>query len=405
MMKHFIQGLIVGNTINLTIDGKLYKKSCPNEASADAFFNAIVEAKANPTDDAVEILLTHLNQSMRVAKENGLDYDMETGEIYLKGFNTPIPELLVKTIEKNHEKGRSIDNVVNFWKLLMINPDKRVRTSLFDFIAKHDFSITDNGYMVVYKAVEYFDQNNSNDLNTFVTNAAFHVRKDWKCSPSKYAVYQDEDGTYHITKETTLSNWDVTEKNVTYIGNLAKLEKASADLSAKDDAVKFIPKHVTYNMSSFNIAKETIRLGVPQKMERKECDSDPVNECSYGLHVGATSYVRSFASRGSAILTCFVNPAHVIAVPNYDRSKMRVCEYFPYALNERDENGNFTVVDQPYFEHDYLAYEKEELDRQIKAINDKETRVGVDTRQAEDDRKIEEVLKALKSRVVDLEQV
>jgi hypothetical protein len=139
-------------------------------------------------------------------------------------------------------------------------------------------------------------------------------------------------------------------------------------------------------------------------MDRVDCDSDPQRDCSYGLHVGATSYVESFAASSSVILVCLVNPAHVVAVPNYDHSKMRVAEYFPFALANR-ESGSIDIVEQPYMEHDYIAYEQEELERQIEAINDEEERVGVDVHEAQDDRNIEEVLKALQSRVVDLETV
>lgn len=402
-MKHFIQGLAIGNTINLTIDGRLYKKTCANEAAADAFFDAIIAAQANPNDEAVETLLSYLNKTMRTAKKNGLEYDVETGLVYLPNFNTPIPDLLVQTIEKYHEKGRKMDNILNFWKLLMINPDKRVRESLFNFIATHDFSITDNGYMVVYKAVEFFDAENNSDLNTFVANSAYHVRKNWSCSPSKYAVYADEEGSFHITKEVTFKKWDVNEKKVTYLGNLKKLEDKMDEMSNEDKAVAFIPRYVVGKKDRFDLEREKIRLGVPQTMERKECDSDPAIECSYGLHVGATTYVKSFAGSTSTILVCLVNPAHVVAVPSYDHSKMRVAEYFPFAIANRNDQGDIDVVDQPYFEHDYRAYEVEELERQIAAINKEESRVACDVDAAEDDREIEEVLKALQTRVVDLE--
>ena len=401
-MKHFIQGLIVGNTINFNVDGRSYKKSCPTEETADAFFDALIAAKNDPTDEMVEELLSHLNQTMRTAKENGLEYDLETGDVYLKGFNTPIPEMLVKTIEKYHDKGRDMINIMNFWKLLMINPDERVRTQLFDFIGRHDFSVTDNGYMVVYKAVELFDAEQDSDLNTFVGGAAYHVTKDWGTSLKKYAVYQVNDsGDYKITKQKTLNGWDLEKKGVTFIGNLKELEKKIGELSKDKDAVSYIPRYCTWGSGKFDLEKEKIRLGVPQVKDRSNCDSDPSRDCSNGLHCGATSYVESFASSSSVILVCLVNPAHVVAVPNYDHSKMRVSEYFPFALAERNE-GKIDIVEQPYFDHDYLAYEVEEVERQIEAINNEEERVGVDVHEAQDDRDIKEVMKALQTRVVDI---
>lgn len=402
-MTHFIDALVIGNNVNLTIDGRLYKKNCKNEEATDAFFDAIVDAQTNPTDEAVENLLGMLDTTIRIANDNGLEYDTETGLVYFPGFSTPVPELLVETIEEYHAKGRKMDTILNFWKLLMINPDKRVRTSLFDFIATHDFSLTENGYMVVYKAVESFDNQNDSDLNIFVAKSAYHVRKNWSCSPAKYAVYSDEDDNLHITKETTLAGWDMDEKGFTYQGNLKKLEDKMADLSKNDTSTSFIPIYVKWNKKKFDLNAERIQLGVPQTKERKDCDSDPAIDCSIALHVGATKYVQSFAYDSSTILACLVNPAHVVAVPKYDHSKMRVSEYFPFGIAERNENGEIDIVDKPYYDHDYIAYEVEELNRQIEAIHNEEERIGVDVEQAEDMRDIDEVLKALQSRVVDIE--
>jgi len=403
-MTHFINGLKVGLTINLTIDGKLYKKSCTDEEQANKFFNAILLSSKNPTNEAVEMLLAHMNTSMRKAKENGLDYDMETGEVFLHGFNTPIPELLVSTIENYHENGFPMESIINFWKLLMVNPDKRVRVSLFDFIQTHDFSLTENGYMVVYKAVESFEEIEDN-LISFIGEAVYRVRKDWKASPARYAVYKDlADNTYHITKATTIENWSEVEKNIEYVGNLKTLEKNLTTMSNAKDIVKFLPGRVKNNPSSYNVEKETVYLGVPHKMERRECDSDPATDCSYGLHVGATSYVKSFASSNSVILVCLVNPAHVVAVPNYDHSKMRVSEYFPFGIAQRDSSGNIDSVKQSYFEHDYIDYEVEELERQLEAIENEEQPVYVDCNEAEDERQLVEIKKILETRVVDLQE-
>jgi hypothetical protein len=403
-MKHNITGSKVGTSVSIMIDFRAYKKIFATPEEANLFFIEFLKEKKIADDQSVKNILMHLNKKARKAHQNGLEYDEQTGLVYLTGFNSPVPDLLVKTIEDYHKNGFPKENIINFWKLLMVNPDKRVRESLFQFLSKFDFAITDNGYFVTYKAVETLDtQESTDDLNAFVAEATYRVRKDWKKSPSKFCVYLDlNDNTYHITNESTYENWDEEEKNVEMVGNLKSLEDKMKTVYEKDGSVKYIPIHVKKRMSSFDIAKETVRLGVPQQMQRKECNSDPAVECSYGLHVGSTPYVRSFASSTSTILVCLVNPAHVIAVPEYDRSKMRVCEYFPIAITTRDENGDINSFDQSYYESDYMAYEKEELERQIEAINNEEKRVTVDTVIAEDERSIQEVLSILSSRVVDL---
>lgn len=69
-------------------------------------------------------------------------------------------------------------------------------------------------------------------------------------------------------------------------------------------------------------------IGKTISVPRNEVSDDPHSACSFGLHVGALSYVRDFASRGDRIIICEVDPANVVSVPNdANGTKMRVCEY------------------------------------------------------------------------------
>ena len=145
-----------------------------------------------------------------------------------------------------------------------------------------------------------------------------------------------------------------------------------------------------------------IQLGAPVKMERKECDSDPARDCSYGLHVGATKYVESFATRNGAILVCLVNPAHVVAVPHYDHSKMRVAEYFPFALATYND-GKIDIVEDAYYEDDYCEYELQELEKAIEMIKAEEKPYCAAKGAEEEQRPMSELLKMLETRLVDIE--
>src|SRR5690606_12635804 len=75
----------------------------------------------------------------------------------------------------------------------------------------------------------------------------------------------------------------------------------------------------------------TIKVGELVQMERKDCDADPKQDCSYGLHVGNKRFL-SNGTFGSTGLVVLVNPSKVIAVPEYNKNKMRVCEYLPIAI-------------------------------------------------------------------------
>lgn len=433
-----ITGNKIGNVVNLMIEGKLYTKNCGDNESAVAFYKVVLNAKQNPSDENVDRIFEFLNKNIRIAKVGGFEFEPETGNVYLAGFNTPVPQLLMNTIEDYAENGFPLDSIVNFWKLLMANPDVRVRESLFKFIQTHDFALTDKGYMIVYKSVDFMTKVDM-DLAAFVSNAYFHIKKDWSVSPARYVVYKqwthqeitvetesgydlegfdsydeyyDEYGyepeyiqgssrteirstfEYKYTKKTTFEGWNTTEKNVELVGNLDELQK-NLDKMLEEQSSTFTDHH-THTMK--------IKLGVPVKMDRKNCDSDPAEECSYGLHVGATKYVKTFGGSKCPVLVCLVNPMHVVAVPNYDNSKMRVTEYFPFALASRDEDGSIDIVKQPYFEHDYVAHEAKELEELLAKAKENdvfrpETAKGAD----DDDRSNDEYANILKSRVVDLQ--
>jgi hypothetical protein len=386
-----IQAIKVGTTVNISINGKFHKKNCSSMDEANELFKLALLAKENPSNDNLKAVRLFLNEKTRVALMIGLDSveaNPDTGEVYLAGFNTPIPFVLVDIIKDYHKNGFPLTSILNFWSLLMVNLDTRIRENLFDFIVKHDFVLTDNGYMVVYKAVAY--QNKvDNDLAEFVSNQYLKVKKDWKCSPNKYTVYQDSDNNYGMTKNETIGGWDLDDKNIIIVGRLGEL---NAELDKIEVKSVYTDKH-TKTMS--------IQLGVPVRMKRNDCDGDPAVECSVGLHVGSTKYVESFGGEGDAVLVCLVNPAHVVAIPNYDRSKMRVSEYFPFALATY-ENKKIDIIEEKYFESDYMTYEKTELAEMIAKLKQEELPIQPALNAEEEVRPMSELLKMLEHRLIDL---
>lgn len=76
-------------------------------------------------------------------------------------------------------------------------------------------------------------------------------------------------------------------------------------------------------------------VGMIVEMPREKVDPNPDRTCSFGLHVAAPDYVRSWY-KNQTIVECLVNPADVVAVPrDYNETKMRVCRYqiVSYAKN------------------------------------------------------------------------
>lgn len=116
-----IQGIKVGTTVNVSIDGKLTKKICGSIDEANELFRMVLKAKENPTDEAVKMLRSFLNEKTRIAMLAGLETDPDSGEVFLAGFNTPVPLTLVEVVKEYHDNGFPIEAIINFWKLLMIN--------------------------------------------------------------------------------------------------------------------------------------------------------------------------------------------------------------------------------------------------------------------------------------------
>jgi len=393
-----IQGVKIGNMVNLSIDGKLHKKNCGSPKEADELFKAVLKAKDNPSDINVRALRSLLNEKLRVALMAGLETDPETNEVYLAGFNTPVPAKLVEVAKEYHDNGYPLDAIINFWKLLMINPDTRVRTSLFDFISTHDFSLTDKGYMVVYKAVyrkNEEEEGQSTEFAEFVSNQVLKVKKSWKESPKNYVVYRNDEGQYAITGVKTAEKWNEQDKGVEVLGNLNELFEAIYVADEKTEAN--VPVYTDMHTRSMHI-----ELGKPVSIERVECDSDPARDCSYGLHCGATKYVERFAGYKGVVLACLVNPANVVAVPQYDHSKMRVAEYFPFAYATY-EDGKIDIVEQGYYEDDYCQYEVEELEAEIAKVQAEELPIGTAKNAEAETRSMSELMKMLESRLIDIE--
>jgi len=75
-------------------------------------------------------------------------------------------------------------------------------------------------------------------------------------------------------------------------------------------------------------------VGQVVTMNRRDCDDNPTQTCSAGLHVAAYDYAHNFGS-GNLVL-CEVDPRDVVAVPiDYDQKKMRTCRYEVVGLADK----------------------------------------------------------------------
>ena len=386
----------IGNMVKISLGGKLHQKNCGTPKEADELFRLCLKAKEDPSDQNILDIRGYLNERTRVAIEAGLEHDPETSEVFLAGFNTPVPDTLVEIIKEYHENSYPLDAIMNFWKLLMLNPDVRIREVLFDFIKTHDFVLTDNGYMVVYKAVYDVKEDGADTaFAEYISNRYLHVKKTFKESPKNHIVYKNDEGDFATTNVKTAEKWKETDKDIEFLGNLNELFDAIYN-SEIDEDEKSVPVFTDMHTRSMRIV-----LGQPVKQDRKDCDANFRKDCSNGLHVGATKYVETFG--GQTVLVCYVNPANVVAVPDYDHSKMRVCEYFPFAIATYNDR-KIDVIEQAYFESDYCEYEAEELENLVEKIQANEKPIErAKNAENDEERPMSELLKIVESRLVDIE--
>jgi len=393
-MKNLI-GNKIGNVVNLVIDGNAFQKTFASQDEANAFFKLMHKARSGD-ESAYNAVMSELNRRYKTIIKGILEKD-STDTYYLKGIDIPMPELLAETFVDYLDNEFDVTPLVNFWKLLITNSDPRVRTDLFKFLNQYNFAITDNGYFIAYKAVIVKEESKDEDLAAFVSNQYLKI-KSWKKNPANYEVvtfsktevveienpdynedrdFMDDDDEFDneepefIEKRITTFHLKLVkegERNPdfgTFVkshGNLLDLFKG-IDKIAESNRTLYESKHSGKN------GRIEQQIGVPVKQERSTTDNDPKVECSSGLHVGSTKYVESFANSNDTILLTLVNPAHVVAVPEYDTSKIRTCEYFPYAVLDRLDNGKFEVIEElPYFEDEYMTYEKADLEKEVARI-------------------------------------
>lgn len=343
------------DSLSLVLGNKHYTFS--GDRVNGIFEKAMIYHKS-PTFENHELLIAEISPIFRQKYAEHFTFDGTN--YYLGQTSTPIPQKLAETIVDFVEKDYPLDSFTNFWKLCMANPNKEARDKFFDYCQKYGIAITSKGYAILYKAVN--KRENGSRTGKIVTNqnlahfvsASLLKVKGMKKGAHRFSVYKTIDG--YVLHETYRSDYHGTG---TFEGNLHDLS-ANINTFPQESGLVFTPgHHGSHGME--------IVLGEPVTMPREKCDPNINNECSYGLHIGSYQYVRSFGEGMDTILACLVNPADIVAIPQHDTSKIRCCRYYPYAVIERDRQGNWDELESRFFEEDYEGLETEEMHQLIES--------------------------------------
>jgi hypothetical protein len=195
-----------------------------------------------------------------------------------------IPSDFVEKILEAEEEGNEaeIKKFKNFWTLVSLNPDSRVRNNLFWFIRKWDMKITEAGLIIAYRNADIKEESGySTEQVKNIINSYYQAK--YVEGKNPYEIYGVDGG--------------INEMSLGEIYDHIINEGANS------------PTYTDQHSHS-----TTIKLGQPVRMPREETDECQENSCSRGLHTGAKGWLKNnyFGAVGLQVL---VNPANVVAVP------------------------------------------------------------------------------------------
>ena len=314
-----------------------------------AFYHAAMDYSRDKDQESLDLLEEMLFPHKRYLTGGDLS-EGPNGEIYFKDTPIPIPATLSEQLFEFLDNDWPIYALRNFWYRAMLNPSSHARDGFFTFCRKYGVTITDNGYALLYKAVTTKTVIPSElDLASLVGQRYLAL------------IANGEDPDQWIVVQASASVTDVVGDDVSYYVVAAGEEFEGTVLGTVGVLFQDIPTLAQNKPTTTYTDKHSrtmdIRLGVPCVKNRSECDPDINQSCSFGLHVGSYAYVNMFGGKSDPIMACLVDPAMVVALPESDDSKIRVCEYLPYALMNRDVEGEWQEIPSSYFESDYEVHD------------------------------------------------
>lgn len=376
-----IKATRVGYTIVCFINAKMYQKTFNSDSEVLAVYeqalntdsadedevNSLVslfEAPKTAEEREIELEYERLKEEQESRKEllewmdeikslGDPDFEVRGVSLYMKGIGISIPEFLAREFAERRDCVEDRQSLINFWRLLSLNPDPRCREDLYKFLINNKMVVTPSGYFLAYRNANVKHDSNSRDLFEFV-NKEWAKIKGWKKSPKNYSVLEKVEGEgplYMVKSDGLLTKWfSKGNENYDSIGNL---EDMYDDFKNSDyDKVVYTDAHS---------GSTTIIIGQPVSIPRSECDADPDRTCSRGLHLGSTNFM-SVGYFGQVGLICLCNPMNVVAVPYTDGQKLRTSEYLPIGIAEYDEEGSIVPVESATFEYDYAEHTEEQLE-------------------------------------------
>jgi hypothetical protein len=325
--------------LSAVINGKHFHIDHPDYI--EKIMKAITEYENGSKFDEQDIL-NILTYGRYITLKDVKGISVENGHVYLEGIKIPMPKPLVNKLQDANDK-KQIESLKNFWFNCLLNLNKQARIDFNKYVETFGVPISVHGYAILYKSVASVKNRVDDKL---VEKANRFMVKNNLASTEVFIV----DG-----------------------------EPASilSDEVEGETFAEYLESNPTHSYTSFHKGPYggKISIGKPVKMPREKCDPDINQDCSYGLHVGSYTYVNAFNRHSErVILACYVNPADIVALPEYDHSKIRVSEYTPYAEMATDDNGDWEEIKQGFTEDEYLNYDKSRFEKIFNGLSNLDDR-------------------------------
>lgn len=386
-----IKALMVGKTLVCQIKGKMYQKPIAsdeerlkimekalntNEEDDSEIEELIKMVSREKTHEEIEAELDIVNQKREIKLQESLllwmedvklngdeNFAVKGNKLYMKGINITIPEFLVREFVRRRDSDEDTTALQNFWKRCALNSDPRTREDLYKFLMNHDMVVTPKGYFVAYRNVSI---NGNKELDTPIKKCNDFISEQWlkvkgmKKSPTKYDILRlsdkavDKEQDEFIRKSSGWLGKLTTGDDYDLVGNLNELYEKLSDV--EEDTSTMYTDNYTKTME--------ITIGNIVSIPKEECNSDPDEQCSRGLHLGSPIFVRQ-GSFGQEGLVCLCDPMKVVAVPYAGGEKLRTSEYLPIGVAEYDKDGKIIPLDMTTFEHEYSEISVSNIDKML----------------------------------------
>ena len=272
------------------------------------------------------------------------EFLIKDGNLYLKPFvNVRMPKTLVNRVIDFVKANTSLDPLINFWKLALLNPNEIARTKLFDYLSRQNITLTPRGYMVTYRMVKHTNRKTVSG-NPIYTSA--RTGKEEYIMGTSFSLPRtecDEDGGRDCSKGLHTG----THR---FIGIVAD-KKAFGDLDSNGSVGEGYGKGVRITTKTETHDSYGTNYDYPSSRESKQ------------------HFDHSF---GNQAVICLVNPMHVVSIPDSDTRKMRSSELYFCKTTTAEEVIDLVEQDYHIFDHAYYQYELEEINKMLQGSKLKE---------------------------------